>query len=96
MLLNFELIMEEEIIFEEDEELNQKKSPLRYILGIFLILLIVVMIIPLYGIKIDPQPERIPSIEEVFLFENNDTICNEWTFYTDFFKSVWKTNPYLL
>ncbi|MBC8500987.1 MAG: transglutaminase domain-containing protein [Nanoarchaeota archaeon] len=52
-----------------DEE--KKKSPLIYIIAVFLVLLLVLMIFPHYGVKLDPQPEKIPTFEEVFLFEKN-------------------------
>ncbi|MFH1589947.1 MAG: transglutaminase-like domain-containing protein [archaeon] len=54
--------------FEEDEK---GKSPIIYIIAVFLILLMVVTIVPLYNIKIDPRPSYIPTVEEVFLFQNN-------------------------
>jgi hypothetical protein len=94
MLLNFELIMEEEIFFEEEEQ-EKKKGPLKFILAVFLIFLIIVMIIPLYGIRIDPQPERIPSIEEVFVYENNDLMKETITLKTqeDFLHFFDPTDP---
>jgi len=53
--------------FEEEKG----KSPIIYIIAVFLILLMVVTIVPLYSIKIDPRPNYIPTVEEVFLFEKN-------------------------
>ncbi|MBU1849830.1 MAG: hypothetical protein KKH40_03825, partial [Nanoarchaeota archaeon] len=54
---------------------EKKRSPLRYILAVFLIFLLIVMIIPYYNIKLDPRPENIPSVEDVFFFEG--TLSNK-------------------
>jgi len=40
-------------------------GPFKIIVGMFLVLLIVVMIIPSYTIKLDPEPSQIPTIQEV-------------------------------
>ncbi len=55
--------MEEKIIEEEP----WYKGPLKYILGIFLIFLIVLMVLPHYTVKLDPEPKRIAKVEEVLL-----------------------------
>lgn len=57
--------------FSSEEELPKRKSPLIYIMAVFLILLLVVMIVPQYAIKIDPRPDKIPTFNEVFLFDAN-------------------------
>lgn len=63
--------MKEEDILKEAHEIDQekhfpkKKSPLWYILGIFLALLLVVMIVPSYSIRMDPHPSQIPTIDDV-------------------------------
>ena len=49
--------------FEEEEQ--PKPSPLKYILAVFLALIIVLMAIPYYSVKLDPSPQYIPTIEEV-------------------------------
>lgn len=54
--------MEEEAIEEKEP---WYKGPIKYILGIFLILLIVLMVLPYYTVKLDPEPKRIASVEEV-------------------------------
>ncbi|MBR9691515.1 transglutaminase domain-containing protein [Candidatus Woesearchaeota archaeon] len=41
------------------------KGPIKYILGVFLILMIVLWLIPIYSVKLDPEPLEIPSIAEV-------------------------------
>ncbi len=55
-------LSEEELIPEEDP---WWRGPLRYILGLFLILLLVVWFFPSQAIKVDPEPRYIPIIEEV-------------------------------
>ena len=56
---------------EEIKEVEEKepwyKGPIKYILGIFLLLLIVLMILPSYTVKLDPEPKRIATVEEVLL-----------------------------
>jgi len=41
------------------------KGPIRYILGLFLILLLVLWFFPSRAVKLDPEPKYIPSIQEV-------------------------------
>lgn len=55
--------MEEEQVEEEKEPWY--KGPIKYILGIFLMLLIVLMVLPSYTVKLDPEPKRIATVEEV-------------------------------
>lgn len=52
---------------EDTEELEEPwyKGPIRYILGIFLILLLIVWLIPYYSVKLDPEPGRVPGLGEV-------------------------------
>jgi len=56
---------------EEIKEVEEKepwyKGPIKYILGIFLLLLIVLMVLPYYTVKLDPEPKKIPAVEEVLL-----------------------------
>ncbi len=60
-------MMEEEIQKENPEEEPEPwyKGPIRWILALFLILIILSWVIPEYAVKLDPNPERIPSISEV-------------------------------
>lgn len=53
----------------EEEEI-EKNSPLRFILAIFLILLLVLWLVPYYSIKIDPRPVDIPTINDVGTLDN--------------------------
>ncbi len=47
------------------EEEVRKRNPLWYIVAAFLILMLVVWIVPYYGLKSDPKPSGIPSIASV-------------------------------
>ena len=53
------------------------KGPLRFILGLFLLLLIVSMAIPFYGIKTNPSPKQIPTIDDIFPNGIEGTIGNK-------------------
>jgi hypothetical protein len=47
-----------------EEELEPwYKGPIKYVLGIFLILLLLLTIIPYYAIKLDPEPQNVPLIK---------------------------------
>jgi len=50
-------------IKEEIEE--EKRSPLVYILALFMILILLLWIIPHYSIKLDPEPKNIPTKESI-------------------------------
>ncbi len=52
--------MEEEIIEEP-----WYKGPIKWIISLFLILIILLWFIPYYGVKLDPNPSYIPTIDEV-------------------------------
>lgn len=41
------------------------KGPIKIILGIFLLLLIVMWLVPFYGIKQNPEPDYLPTIDEL-------------------------------
>ncbi|MCK4521966.1 MAG: transglutaminase domain-containing protein [Nanoarchaeota archaeon] len=52
---------------EIEEEIEPwYKGPIRWMLALFLLLIIVLWAIPFTSIKLDPGPSYIPSIEEVF------------------------------
>ncbi len=38
------------------------KGPMKYILAIFLVLLLILWFIPVYSIKLDPSPKYIPEL----------------------------------
>lgn len=70
------------------------KGPIRYIIMVFLLLLIVMWYFPKEAIKLDPNPVRIPTIEEV-LPDNfklgNKTI--EIKTHNDFYKYIQPNDP---
>lgn len=79
---------------EIEEELEKKKSPLKYILAAILVFILVLMIIPYYGIKLDPRPSYIPTIKEVLpkniIIENQTHKVNS---LSDFKKFVTPNDP---
>jgi len=50
---------------ETKEELKKARNPLWYILAVFLILIIILMMLPSYSVKLDPEPKSIPQISDV-------------------------------
>lgn len=58
--------MKEEVVEEWVEEQEPwYRGPIKYIIMTFLLLLIVLWYFPKESIKLDPEPSRIPAIEEV-------------------------------
>lgn len=55
------------------EEIEKTSSPLKYILTVLLLLLLILMTVPYYGIKTDPRPDNIPSLQEVLHQAPNST-----------------------
>ena len=69
-----------EVEKELKEEVSRSKSPLWYILGILLALLIIIMIIPHYSVRLDPEPSKIPAINEVVrLIDINESVFDRIT-----------------
>ena len=81
--------MEEEII-EESEPWY--KTPIKWILSLFLILIILLWLIPTYAIKLDPSPNYIPKIEETFLFPDGNETGN-MSNSNDYLKLIEPSNP---
>ena len=67
--------MEEEIIKEP-----WYKGPMKWILSLFLILIILSWLIPTYAIKLDPIPSYIPTIPETFPYGNETGNIDEKTY----------------
>lgn len=57
--------MEEKHFNEEHESEPWYKGPIKYIIMLFLLLIVVLWIFPAYSVKLDPEPKYIPSIKEV-------------------------------
>lgn len=49
----------------EEEIIEEGKNPIWVVIGIVLVFLIVLMIVPISGIKMDPSPSSVPSLESV-------------------------------
>lgn len=49
----------------EVEEVEKKRSPLWYIVVAFLIFILVIWVVPYYGLRSDPKPSSIPSLSSV-------------------------------
>ncbi|MBR9682939.1 transglutaminase domain-containing protein [Candidatus Woesearchaeota archaeon] len=54
---------------ENHEEIEEKESwykgPLKIIIGLFLLLLIIMWLVPFYGIKQNPEPNRLVELDEL-------------------------------
>ena len=52
-----------------EQEIEEKeqwfKGPIKYIAAVFLILMIILWIIPLYAIRMDPEPKNIPALADI-------------------------------
>ena len=60
--------MQKSEFIENAEEIEKEpwyRGPIKYILGVFLVLIIILMIIPSGVIKISPEPKNIPTLGEV-------------------------------
>ncbi|MAG07973.1 hypothetical protein CMO89_00725 [Candidatus Woesearchaeota archaeon] len=64
-------------LLEDLEQPPWWKGPLRWIMGLFLVLIIILMAIPYYSIKLDPEPKYTPNTDEVLFgtkLETNNSI----------------------
>lgn len=61
--------MEPEIPEDFEQPEPWYKGPMKYILAMFLILIVVVWIVPHYAIKPDPEPSVVPKPGDVFEFD---------------------------
>lgn len=67
------------------EEEAWYRGPLKYVAGIFLLLIIVLMSVPYYGIRMNPSPSYIPTIDEVVpsdieIVKNNYSVADRRNF----------------
>lgn len=83
---------------ETEENIEEKepwyKGPIKYIIMLFLLLIIVLWYFPIESIKIDPEPLRIPTIEEVLPTDfklSNETI--KINAQNDFYKFIKPNDP---
>ncbi len=54
----------EDLIEEIEEHEHWHKGPIKWILGVFLVLMIITMGVPWYSIRLDPNPKNIPAIDD--------------------------------
>ena len=59
--------LREDVQDMSEDDGKDYKGPLKIILGLFLIFLMVLWIVPHYGIKQNPEPDHLPSLEELNL-----------------------------
>ena len=69
------------------------KGPIKWIIGLFLVLIIVLWVFPYYSIRLDPEPSGVPKLSDVFeggvvINKTNDVVSRE-----DFLKLVEPANP---
>jgi len=50
---------------EEEQPDPWWKGPIKFIISLFLLLIIVMWVFSYYGVRLDPEPKTIPTIEEV-------------------------------
>jgi hypothetical protein len=86
--------MEGEKIKIEGNEAQEKepldKRPVQWIIMMFLLFILVMWVFSYYAVKIDPSPQRTPSIEEVFVqnFEPNISASRDIANKEDYAKLV--------
>jgi len=88
--------METEEINDEDFEEKDTwyRGPIRIIIMLFLLLIISMWVFSYYAVKIDPQPGRIPGINEVFIQNFEVDISNKKIITkNDFYGLINPTDP---
>lgn len=86
-LMPKETHQQEELLGELDPQpptIPAHRGPMRVILAFLLALLIIVMIVPFYAIKLDPEPKNIPPLVDVLDGLNLQTTNHSTIAYTDF------------
>jgi len=83
-------------IDELEEQEPWWKGPIKYILGIFLIFIILLMVIPYYAIRLDPEPKNIPKLKEI-VPAGNETITGNATIVSrqEYHKLVKPYDPFV-
>lgn len=79
--------MEEKEIEEEQEP--WWKGPIKWIMAIFLVLMIVLWVFPYYSVRLDPEPKVVPKLEDVI----PENIVLENKTYSDYKGAVNPTDP---
>ncbi|MBN1215510.1 MAG: transglutaminase domain-containing protein [Candidatus Lokiarchaeota archaeon] len=76
-----------------EEQESWYKGPIKWILAIFLIFILILMIVPRYAVKLDPEPKKIPKIDELKDFFSGIKTENRTTSLTEAFKFVNPSDP---
>jgi transglutaminase-like putative cysteine protease len=81
----------EEDIPEEQEPWH--KGPIKWILAVFLLLILVMMVVPWYSVKLDPEPKNIPSIDEFNFIINNVQAGSQTNSLNDAIENLDSSDP---
>lgn len=81
--------MDEDIIEEE----KWYKGPIRIILAFFLILIVVLMIVPQYAVKMDPEPSKVLGLKEILVSGEVGNNTHNVESLKDFLKYVKPSDP---
>lgn len=57
--------IQNELRHEKEELIKAKKGPLKIIIGLLIMFIVVLMVLPYYSVRLDPEPKNIPSPSEV-------------------------------
>ena len=63
-------------IDEIEEQEPWWKGPIKYILGFFLLFIIILMVIPYTAVRLDPEPKNIPALHSLVLNVNKTIVGN--------------------
>jgi transglutaminase-like putative cysteine protease len=86
--------IDRELRANPDKLKERRKSPLAYILAVFFALLIILMVVPYYSIRADPEPSKLFSLDEVVPENLNIPPANHTPYYkSDYYLLVTPTNP---
>ena len=80
-------------IREEEEKVPWYRGPIKFIIMMFLLLILIMWVFSNYAVKIDPIPKRIPAVEEVFVQNFEVNISSERNiFVKEDYKELIKPN----
>jgi hypothetical protein len=81
--------MKEDIV-EDVEKIEEPwhKGPIRVVLALFLILIVVMMVVPYYAVRMDPEPSVVLGLEEVLVSDEIGNSTHKVESLQDFLKYV--------